>query len=120
MPKRSAASAMRSSMSAASTVEELRRVAEVVGPAEAVVERGARRHHAAAPAHLGALVVDVGVEPERAHRAGVGVERAGHEADHGGLAGAVGPEQHGDRAARDLHGEAVDRDDVAERAAHAR
>jgi hypothetical protein len=37
-----------------------------------------------------------GVEPERAHVATVGRERSGDDPDGGGLAGAVGPEQHRD------------------------
>ena len=32
--------------------EQVGRVAEVVGAGEPVVQRGARRHHPAAPAHL--------------------------------------------------------------------
>ena len=98
MPKRSAASAMRASTSRGSTWNSAAAYSQVVGAGEPVVERGAGRHHAAAPAHLGALGVDLGVEPERAHRAAVGVQRAGHEPHDRRLAGAVRAEQHGDRA----------------------
>ena len=116
MPKRSAASPIRWSAVGAVDFEQRRRVAEVVPAGQAVVERGTRGHHAAAAACLGALVGEVRVEAERAHRARVGMQRAGDEAHHGGLARAVRPEQHGDGAAGHDEGEVVDRDHVAERA----
>ena len=90
--------------------EQRRRVLEVVGAGETVVERGAGRDDAAATAHLGALGVDLGIEPERAHRAAVGVQRPGHEPHHGGLARAVGTEQHGHGAPGHLEGQVVDRE----------
>ena len=120
MPKRLAASAMRASTRRRLHLEQRGGVGEVVGAGQAVVERGPGRHHAAAAADLGALVVVVGIEAERAHRTGVAVQRAGDEAHDGGLARAVRPEQHRDGAARDLEGQVVDRDDVAEAAADAR
>ena len=82
--------------------EQRRGVLEVVGAGEAVVERGAGGNHATAAAHLGAFGVDLGIEPERADRAPVGVERAGDEPHDGGLARAVGAEEHGDRASGHL------------------
>jgi hypothetical protein len=95
-------------------------VGEVVGAGQAVVERGPGRHDTAAATDLDALVVVVGIEPERAHRARVGVQRAGDQTHDGGLARAIRPEQHGDGAARDLEGQIVDRDHVAEGASDAR
>ena len=101
-------------------LEQLAGVAQVVVPAEPVVERGAGRHHAAAPADVGA----VGAASARSRRRGPspasGAQRAGHEADDGRLAGAVGAEQHGDRCRRGTSSvEAVDRDDLPERPPHA-
>ena len=101
-------------------LEQRGRVREVVGTGQAVVQRGAGGHHAAAAADLGALGVDFGVEPEGADGAAVRMQRAGDEPYDRGLAGAVRAEQHGHRAPRDLEGEVVDREDVAERAADAR
>ena len=49
-------------------LEQRGRVLEVVGAGEAVVQRGAGGHDAAAATHLGALGGDLGVETQRPHR----------------------------------------------------
>ena len=97
-------------------LEQGRRVLEVVGAGEAVVQRGSGGHDATAAAYLGAFGVDLGVEVQRADRASVRVQRSGHQPYDRGLAGAVGAEEHGDGAAGHLEGQVVDGDDVTERA----
>ena len=94
--------------------EERRRVLEVVGAGQAVVERGPRRYHTAAPPDLGALGGDLGVETEGADGTSVGVERAGDEAHDGGLACTVRSEEDGHGAAGDLEGQIGDRQDFPE------
>jgi hypothetical protein len=97
-------------------LEQRRRVREVVATGQAVVERGTGGDHAAPAADLRAFVVEVGIEPEGADRAGVRAERAGDEADDRGLAGAVRAQQHRDGAAGHVEVEPVDRDYVTEAA----
>ena len=100
--------------------EQRGRVLEVVGARQPVVQRGAGGHDTAPAPHLGAFGLDLGVEPERAHRAAVGMQRAGDQPHDRRLAGTVRAEQHRHRAARDLEGEVVDREHLAEGAANAR
>ena len=55
-----------------------------------------------------------GLEPEHAHRAGVGRRQAEQHVDRGGLAGAVGAEEGDDLAGRDGQVDAVDGTHAAE------
>src|SRR6185436_6319545 len=95
-------------------LEELARVPKVVVATQAVVERGARGHDAAAATNFGA-VATARLDPEHGEVAGVGRECAGEQTDDGGLAGAVRAQQHCDRSGRYLEVEAVDRARLAER-----
>jgi len=101
-------------------LEERSRVLQVVVPGQTVVERGARGHHAAKAAHLGAVVVARWFEAERGHVSRIGAQRARHETHDGRLARAVRAEQHRHCPARDVEGQVVHGDDVAERAPDAR
>ena len=92
---------------AATEAVELGRVAQVVEPGEAVVERGLGGHDAAAGADL--VAVD---GRDRARTPGrcppSGVKAPGDRADGGRLAGAVRAEQHGDLAAGHREAEVVE------------
>src|SRR5690606_17575787 len=96
---------------------QLGAVAQVLPAAEAVVEGRLGRDDPAAATHL--LAVDVGVEPEGPHLAGVGGQGAGDGPDGGGLPGAVGPEEHGDAALGDHQVQAGQRRVAGEGAVHA-
>ena len=68
---------------------------QVVPARQAVVERGLGRHDPAAPPHLLAVELS-GSSPKVRTVPASGVEGAGDHPDGGGLARAVGAEQHGD------------------------
>jgi hypothetical protein len=92
-------------------VVELADHGEVLAPREEAVDRGVLRREADPPPHPGRVGGDV--DPGDARDARVGLRERGQDADGGGLAGAVRPEQAADGTARHVERDAVERRLVA-------